>query len=95
MTIGSLQIAKFIRYSHTIDPKTGKPINHYLVSVTVIDQSSMLADALATAITVLGPEDGLKFAQAHKLPVFLLVKDGDNFIEHYTVEFAPFLIEEE
>jgi len=84
-----------IRYSHTIDPKTGKPISHRLVSVTVIDQSSMLADALATAITVLGPEDGLKFAQAHKLPVFLLVKDGDNFIEHYTVEFAPFLVEEE
>ena len=51
-----------IRYSHTIDPSTGKPINHKLVSVTVIDKSSMVADGLATAITVLGPEKGLEFA---------------------------------
>lgn len=83
-----------IRYSHTIDPETGKPIDHHLVSVTVIDPSSMLADAFATAITVLGPEDGLKFAQDHKLPAFLLIKDGDNFIEQYTVEFEPFFVEE-
>ncbi|WP_413692529.1 FAD:protein FMN transferase [Psychromonas sp. KJ10-2] len=59
-----------IRYSHTIDPKTGRPIDHKLVSVTVIDESSMVADGLATAITVLGPEDGLEFATKLKQPVF-------------------------
>lgn len=84
-----------IRYSHTIDPKTGKPINHKLASVTVIHQSSMLADGFATAITVLGSKAGLEFAQQQQLAVFLLVKDGDDFVEYYTPEFAPYLIVEE
>jgi len=83
-----------IRYSHTIDPKTGKPINHKLVSVTVIDTSSMLADGLATAITVLGPEAGFDFAQQHHLAVFMIVKKGDSFIEHFTPEFQPYLLKE-
>ncbi|WP_028864228.1 FAD:protein FMN transferase [Psychromonas aquimarina] len=83
-----------IRYSHTIDPTTGKPINHKLVSVTVIHPSSMYADGLATVITVLGPEKGLAFAKQHQLAVFLLVKNGDDFIESYTPEFEPYFIEE-
>jgi len=83
-----------IRYSHTIDPSTGKPISHKLVSVTVIDKSSMVADGLATAITVLGPEKGLEFATKLKQPVFLLVKSGDGFIESFTEEFKPYLVEE-
>ncbi|GLS89269.1 thiamin biosynthesis lipoprotein ApbE [Psychromonas marina] len=83
-----------IRYSHTIDPKTGKPINHKLVSVTVIHESSMMADALATAITVLGPEDGFVFAEKNNLAVFLIVKQGDEFVEHVSAEFKPYLIEE-
>lgn len=45
-----------IRYSHTIDPKTGKPITHKLASVTVIHQNCENADAYATAIDVLGPK---------------------------------------
>ncbi|WP_022943072.1 FAD:protein FMN transferase [Psychromonas hadalis] len=84
-----------IRYSHTIDPKTGRPINHKLVSVTVIDKSSMYADGLATLITVLGPEAGFAFAQQKKLAVFLLIKQGDDFIERFTPEFKPYLLEEE
>ncbi|MCP4324421.1 MAG: FAD:protein FMN transferase ApbE [Alteromonadales bacterium] len=83
-----------IRYSHTIDPETGKPISHMLVSVTVIHKSSMFADGLATAITVLGPEKGLAFAKQNKLAVFLLVKQEDEFIEHFTAEFKPYLLEE-
>lgn len=83
-----------IRYSHTIDPHTGKPIKHKLVSVTVIDKSCMLADGFATAITVLGPQAGLTFAQQHHLPVFLLVKEGDDFKEYYTAEFEPYFINE-
>ena len=84
-----------IRYSHTIDPSTGRPITHKLVSVTVIDKSSMVADGLATAITVLGPENGLKLATKLKQPVFLLTKDGDGFIESYTPQFKKFLVEED
>lgn len=83
-----------IRYSHTIDPETGKPINHKLVSVTVIHESSMMADGLATVITVLGPEAGFVFAQEHNLAVFLLVKKGEDYIEHFTAEFKPYLFEE-
>jgi FAD:protein FMN transferase len=83
-----------IRYSHTIDAKTGKPIKHKLVSVTVVHNSSMMADGLATAITVLGPEAGFKFAQKNNLAAFLLIKQGEGFIEHFTVEFKPYLFEE-
>lgn len=82
-----------IRYSHTIDPQTGKPISHKLVSVTVINKSSMLADGLATAITVLGPEAGLAFAKKQHLAAFLLVKEGDQFIEFFTPEFEPYFFE--
>ena len=84
-----------IRYSHTIDPSTGKPISHKLVSVTVIDKSSMVADGLATAITVLGPEKGLALAIKLKQPVYLLVKKGDDFIVSFTPEFEPYFAEEE
>jgi len=84
-----------IRYSHTIDPKTGKPIEHKLVSVTVIDKNCMLADGYATAITVLGPQAGLAFAEKRHLAVFLLVKEGDDFNEYYTSEFEPYFIKEE
>ncbi|WP_372881852.1 FAD:protein FMN transferase [Psychromonas sp.] len=83
-----------VRYSHTINPKTGKPITHKLVSVSVVHPSSMMADGYATAITVLGPEAGMEFAEQHKLAVFLLVKEGDHFTEYYTSEFEPFFTEE-
>ena len=83
-----------IRYSHTINPKTGKPITHKLVSVSVINENCMLADGYATAITVLGPQAGLKFAEEHHLSVFLLVKEGDEFKEYYTPEFEPYLVTE-
>ena len=83
-----------IRYSHTINPKTGKPISHKLVSVSVVHKSSMIADGLATAITVLGPKAGLSFAKKQNLAVFLLVKEGDHFTEYYTSEFEPFFMKE-
>jgi thiamine biosynthesis lipoprotein len=56
------------RYSHTIDPETGRPVRHALASVTVIADSAMSADALATALMVMGPERGLAFAEARGVP---------------------------
>ena len=47
------------RISHTIDPRTGYPVTHELASVTVIDKSCARADGLATALAVLGPEEGI------------------------------------
>lgn len=80
-----------VRYSHTINPNTGKPITHRLVSVTVIAKNTTLADGFATAITVLGPEKGLKFAQDNGLAVYMLVKENLGFVEFYSKAFEPYL----
>src|SRR5690606_40997680 len=55
------------RYSHIIDPRTGYPLEHALVSVTVVHPDCMQADALSTALTVLGPDQGMDYARQHKL----------------------------
>ncbi|MFC2134995.1 FAD:protein FMN transferase [Bacteroidota bacterium] len=80
-----------VRYSHTIDPRTGYPIAHRLASVTVIHDSCIVADAFATAITVLGPDDGYKLAVKEKLPVFFIIRDEKGFVEKMTPEFQAFL----
>lgn len=80
-----------VRYSHTINPKTGKPITHRLVSVTVIEKNTTLADGFATAITVLGPEKGLAFAQKNGLAVYMLVKENLGYVEQYSKAFEPYL----
>jgi thiamine biosynthesis lipoprotein len=80
-----------IRYSHTIDPRTGMPISHKLASVTVVYKSCTLADAYATAINVLGPESGISFALEHKLPAYLIVREEDGFIVKKTPQLDKFL----
>lgn len=79
------------RYSHIIDPDTGMPIDHKLVSVTVLHPSSMTADGLSTAIMVMGPELGLKFAEENELAAMLIVKTENGFEEINTVKFMPYL----
>lgn len=80
-----------VRYSHTIDPRTGRPITHKLASVTVIHSSCTLADGLATAINVLGPEAGYEFAQQRELAIYMIVREGDGFGEKMTPQFEKFL----
>lgn len=80
-----------VRYSHTIDPTSGRPITHRLVSVTVIDSNTMRADGLATAITVLGPVKGLEFAQEFNIAAYMLVKEDTGFVEQYSDSFKPYL----
>ena len=70
-----------VRYSHTIDPRTGKPITHTLASVTVFHESCSMADGLATAINVLGPDAGYELAIKYNLAVFMLVKTENGFRE--------------
>jgi len=72
------------RYSHEINPKTGRPVQHRLASVTVLDSSCMRADALATALMVLGPQEGYRLAQREKLAVLFIVKGKDGFFEKAT-----------
>jgi thiamine biosynthesis lipoprotein len=67
-----------IRYSHNIDPRKGRPVP-YIKSVTVISRSAEFSDALATAVTVMGPEVGLDMI--NQLPdVHCIVIDGKNRI---------------
>ena len=66
------------RWSHTVDPRTGEPVGHALASVTVLHAECMHADALATVLTVLGPGDGLAFADAHDIAaMFFERRQGD------------------
>jgi thiamine biosynthesis lipoprotein len=65
------------RRSHTLDPRSGFPVAHSLASVTVLAPGCMQADALSTALTVLGPQAGLAYAEAHGVAArFLLRRDG-------------------
>ncbi len=80
-----------VRYSHTIEPSTGKPITHKLASVSVIHNECMIADAMATAFDVLGPELGYELAVKEKLPVFMIVKGDNGFVEKMTPEFRTIL----
>ncbi len=66
------------RYSHTIDPRTAAPIVNPVASVSVAHASAMTADAMATAMLVLGPDAGLALAEAAGLPVLFLLRDGQG-----------------
>ncbi|WP_110649207.1 FAD:protein FMN transferase [Salinicola peritrichatus] len=79
------------RYSHTIDPRTGRPITHHLVSVTVLAADCMTADALATAVDVLGPEAGFEMAKRENLAVYLVVKTTDGFETRVSEAFQDYL----
>ncbi|MBI2994100.1 MAG: FAD:protein FMN transferase, partial [Gammaproteobacteria bacterium] len=82
-----------VRYSHHIDPATGRPVTHNLASVTVVHKSTVFADAMSTALLVLGPEEGLALAEREKLAAFLIMRSGPGFIEKYTEAFRGLLTE--
>lgn len=62
-------------YSHTIDARTGRPISHTLAAVTVVNPSAAYADAMATALLVLGPTDGPKRAEALGIAAYFLIRE--------------------
>ncbi len=84
-----------VRFSHTIDPNTGKPISHKLASVTVITASCAQADAYATALTVMGDEAGYAFAIAQGIEAYFIVKADDGFKVRMTPGFSKFLDSQE
>ena len=79
------------RYSHRIDPRTAEPITHPLASVTVIASAGLHADALATALTVLGPEEGFEYARRHDIAALFVVRTSDGFEQRMTPRFARYL----
>jgi FAD:protein FMN transferase len=79
------------RISHTIDPRSGWPIQNDVASVTVLHPSCMAADALSTALTVLGAEDGLHFAEKYQLAVRFLLRSNGDFIERASAQFVSML----
>ena len=83
------------RYSHVINPRTGRPVLQTLASVTVISDRSMVADATATALMVAGPEQGFQLASEHHLAAFFMLIKPDGFQERYTPEFEPYLAPEQ
>ena len=81
------------RYSHIIDPATGKPITHRLVSATVITPTSLEADGLDTALMVMGPEKAMAFAKQQRLAVYLVIKTDKGFKAEYSEAFKPYLVQ--
>jgi len=67
------------RYSHIIDPTTGYPVTHNLASVTVRANTSIEADAWATALLVVGPEAGMIIAEQKNLAVFMVLRNQQGF----------------
>jgi thiamine biosynthesis lipoprotein len=66
-----------VRFSHTINPSTGKPTTHKLASVTVLHKSTMMADAYATALMVLGENKGKDFSKTQNIKVNMIIRNND------------------
>ncbi|MBN1408723.1 MAG: FAD:protein FMN transferase, partial [Calditrichaceae bacterium] len=75
-------------YSHTIDPVTGRPIVNGVASVTVIAPNCMLADAMATAIMVMGSEKGLKWVRSkNDVEAFIIIRTDEGYEEIFSAGF--------
>lgn len=79
------------RAAHTLDPRSGYPVVHGLASVTVLAPTCMAADALSTALTVLGPSDGLAFAEARGIAARFLVRTGAGLAETTSSDWRALL----
>ncbi|WP_456280722.1 FAD:protein FMN transferase [Cupriavidus sp. JZ107] len=79
------------RYAHTLDPRTGYPVSHALASVTVLHRQCLMADALSTALTVLGPEAGMAFATQRGIAARMLLRTPRGFAERMSPAFEAML----
>ncbi|CDQ15456.1 FAD:protein FMN transferase ApbE [Klebsiella quasipneumoniae] len=82
------------RISHVIDPQTGQPITHKLVSVTVIAPTALEADGWDTGLMVLGPEKAQQVVREQGLAVYMIVKEGEGFKTWMSPQFRTFLVGE-
>lgn len=86
-------VAEGKRYSHTMNPLLGTPVQHRLASVSVLAETGLLADAYATLLMVLGDEQGRKFAEEHKLAAYFIWRTETGFDSYATPTFQPALIQ--
>jgi thiamine biosynthesis lipoprotein len=77
------------RLPHILDPRTGRPVRHALSSVSVIAREAVRADALSTALMVMGPDEAMAFAEARGLAVLLVVRTADGGLEERTSPAFP------
>lgn len=82
-----------VKISHTINPATGKPVNHSLLSATVLAADCMTADAYATAMMVIGTEKSIELQKSQNLfEIFLIYSDSTGQLKSYASEgIKPFL----
>jgi thiamine biosynthesis lipoprotein len=76
--------------SHVLDPRSGRPAQHALASVTVLDPSVATADGLSTALLVKGPEQGLSFARERQLAALFIIRSAEGFREEATPAFMAY-----
>lgn len=77
-----------VKYGHTIDPRTGKPVRHHLLSATVLADDCALADALATAFMVMGTEQALALAErVEEVEVYLIYEEEGEYREAFSSRF--------
>lgn len=75
-------------YSHILDPRTGQPVTHGLLSVTVLHDDATLADGWDTALLCVGEVEGLRLAEAEGLKALFIYREGDQLREQMTSAFV-------
>lgn len=78
-------------YSHILDPRRGRPVPNRAVSVTVIADSAALADAWATAFSVMGNDEGLTLAEQRGLAVYVIVRDDKGLVTRHSEAFREYM----
>ncbi len=74
-------------YSHILNPKTGSPVTHHLLSVTVLHDDPTWADAWDTALLCVGEKEAAAIAEAEHLKVLLIYQEGESLKEHMSSAF--------
>jgi thiamine biosynthesis lipoprotein len=81
------------RYAHTLDPVSGRPIRHKLASVTVLDPTCARADALATALMVMGEEKGRLFCEKNRIAAYFLIHEKESIAVYASPAFKEIVKE--
>ena len=75
------------KYAHTIDPRTGYPVQHSILSSTVVAKNCMTADALATSFMVMGLEEAKVFTQTHQdIEAYFIYSDESGQLQTFFTE---------